>query len=184
MKRMLYLPAALLLLASCQSRSEKKEAFFPVLSFLKSQVAQVDTSLYQLTLIQSHDSLSDTTYIKREAFRGYARDFLELPDLSQPSYAGKYQETKFFDQTLNRVVITYLPVDKSLPIQREEVNITPGVDGPDQVHTVYIDQVVNAGDSTVSKKMLWQVNQGFQIATTVDRPGKPEQNNTLKINWE
>src|SRR5215510_1697352 len=81
--------------SGCKSKDEqKKEAFFPILSFIKSQVAHVDTSLYQITRLTSVDSTWDTVYIKREDFRAYAQDFLELPDLADKEFANKYEESK------------------------------------------------------------------------------------------
>ena len=106
-------------LAACKSKDKQtKEAFFPILSFIKSQVAHIDTSLYQITKLTSIDSTWDTAYIRREDFRKYAGDFLQLPDLSDKKFAGKYDESKFFDASLNRAIITYTPKDKEQEIQR------------------------------------------------------------------
>ena len=78
--------APLVLLFSCKSE-EKEEGrdsgFFPVLTFLKSQVAQVDTSVYSIIKITTVGNQSDTTYIKREDFRKEAADFLSIPDITQ-----------------------------------------------------------------------------------------------------
>jgi hypothetical protein len=174
----------LLIIFSCKNKNEKQDSVFPILSFIKSQVAHVDTSLYQIMKIEIRDSLSDTTYIKREEFRPLAADFLALPDLTDDKYAAQYEVSKFFDQTLNRIVISYTPRNKDLAIQREEVNITPDESGNDNVKTIFIDWISAAGDSTVHKKLLWEVDQGFQVTTLVDKTGQPEKITTRKVNWQ
>ena len=171
----------------CKSKEEKKESYFPVLSFLKSQVAHVDTSLYKITKLVSIDSTWDTSYIKREEFRTYASDFLEGPDLADKSYEPAYEESKFFDASLNRVIITYTPKkDRTLqPIQREEVTIEPGDQGNDKVRNIIVDKQTTSKDSvTLIKRMLWTVDESFQITTIIQKPGMPDSIQTTRINWE
>ena len=83
-KYILCISVTALALFACKSKKEEvKETFFPVLSFIKSQVAHVDTSLYPIIKLTFIDSTrTDTEYIKREDFRSLAKDFLELPDLT------------------------------------------------------------------------------------------------------
>ncbi|MCW3118221.1 MAG: hypothetical protein JWM28_2303 [Chitinophagaceae bacterium] len=172
-------------LLSCKTKEAKKESFFPVLSFIKSQVARVDTSLYRIIKQVSTDSVWDTSYIKREEFRTYAADFLDLPDLSEKTYAAGYEESKFFDASLNRVIISYSPKDKSQPIQREEVTIEPGQGEPDKVKNIIVDKLVAAKDSsTVIKRLLWIVDESFQVTTIIQKPGSQDSIQTMKISWE
>ncbi|MES1216745.1 MAG: hypothetical protein ABUT20_14615 [Bacteroidota bacterium] len=174
---------------SCKNKEDKKdeskEGVFPVLSYIKSQVAHVDTSLYKITKLVSVDSTWDTSYIKREEFRTYAADFLELPDLSDKTNAALYNESKFFDASLNRAIITYSPKDKSQQIQREEVTIEPGAGEPDKVKNVIVDKLVVAKDgTTVTKRLLWVVDESFQVTTIIQRNGLPDSTQTTKITWE
>src|SRR5690606_41335643 len=95
--RSLSIAACLFIMAvSCkQKQTEEKEDFFPVLSFLKSQVADIDTSLYSIRKYVIIDSLdADTIYVPREKFRDIATDFLTIPDLSEPKYKDRYQEER------------------------------------------------------------------------------------------
>lgn len=169
----------------CKTKENKKEeGFFPVLSFIKSQVSHVDTSLYQIMKLVSVDSTWDTSYIKREEFRSYANDFLNLPDLADKSVSVKYNESKFFDASLNRAIITYTPKDKaSEQVQREEITIEPNPENGDRVKNIIIDQLVPAKDSTVTKRMLWTVNENFQVTTIVQKPGREDSTQTLRITW-
>ena len=174
-------------LAACKSKDKQtKEAFFPILSFIKSQVAHVDTSLYRIIKLVRVDSTWDTSYIKREEFRTYASDFLEMPDLADKSYATAYDESKFYDASLNRVIITYTPRDRTLQsIQREEVTIEPGEQGKDRVKNIIVDKRTTAKDSvTEIKRMLWNVDESFQVTTIIEKPGRPDSIQVTMINWE
>ena len=172
-------------LAACKSKDKQtKEAFFPILSFIKSQVAHIDTSLYQITKLTSIDSTWDTAYIRREDFRKYAGDFLQLPDLSDKKFAGKYDESKFFDASLNRAIITYTPKDKEQEIQREEVMIEPNSETGDKVKNIIVDKLINSKESSIKKRMLWNVDESFQVTTIIQQQGREDSTNTIKIQWQ
>ena len=173
------------LLLSCGS-SEKKneEGFFPILPILKSQVAQVDTTLNSIRqYIIADSSATDTVYVRREQFRELAKDFLDLPDISTKEFRKRYTETSQFDETLNRALFTYLPVrpEKEL-IQRQEVLIRPDPGG-DQITSIIINTVNNTKDSAVQKRMLWQVDKSFQVTTTRQLVGQPETTTTVRVVW-
>ena len=173
-----------LVVCSCATKKKEQsseEKNFPVLDFIKSQIADIDTSLYSIYKVVSTDSLNDTTYIKREEFREAAKDFLNIPDLASAGYEGRYIEGKHFDETLNKVLITYTPVNpEKEEIQRQEVLVNAA---GDKVTNIIIDQVNNTKDSTVQKKMLWQIDKSFQVTTIKQLPGRPETISTLRVLW-
>ena len=52
----------LVFITACKSdEKEKKEPFFPVLSYLRSQVADIDTSLYSIMKLDYIDSTRTDT---------------------------------------------------------------------------------------------------------------------------
>jgi hypothetical protein len=170
---------------ACKTKeAEKKEPFFPILSFIRSQVAHVDTSLYQIIKLTGKDSTWDTTYIKREEFRNYAGDFLQLPDLTEKKYSSGYEESKFFDASLNRVIITYTPKDKGEEVQREEVTIEPDSETGDKVKNIVVDQLINSKDSAITKRMLWNVDESFQVTTIIQKQGHEDSAKTMRIKWQ
>ena len=178
---------SILFYTGCKTKKEdKKEGFFPALSFIKSQVAHVDTSLYQIIKQIAVDSTWDSTFIKREEFRLYAKDFLDLPDLTDKKYTGKYDESKFFDASLNRAIISLIPKDKNEEIQRQEITIAPGQSegGEDKVKNIIIDQLTDTKDSTVIKRLLWIVDESFQVTTIIQKPGMPDSSQTMRISWQ
>ena len=170
----------------CKQKEEKKEEeqFFPVLPILKSQVALVDTSLFSIRKITFIDSTrSDTVFYHREQFRDLAVDFLTLPDISDPKYKGRYKEEKQFDETLNRAIFRYVPVNPDNEvIQREQLLVRPGPP-EDKITSIIIDYFFSSRDSSVQKNMLWQVDNSFQVTTIRQLPGQKETTTTYKVMW-
>ena len=168
---------------SCKEKDDR-EKFFPVLSFIQGQVSDIDTSLYSIRKIVYVDSLrTDTFFIHREDFRKEAQEFLSIPDISAPKYRDKYTEDKRFDETMNRVMITYTPVTpEKEEIQRQEVIIKPDPIG-DKVTNFIINSVVNTKDSAVLKRLLWKVGESFQVTIIKQLAGQPETTSTTKVIW-
>lgn len=176
----------LLILASCAAKKEsgdEDKRFFPVSSFLKSQVAMVDTTLNSIMKVVTQNGTSDTSYIQRQEFRSHARDFLALPDLSSSEFEDEYTETELFDQELKSVVLNYTPKEEGNEIQRQEVIIEPNEQTGDKVKTIYVDQVLNEGDSTVQKRLTWGVDHYFQVVTITKKDGSPEQVKIVRLSW-
>ncbi|RYY53413.1 MAG: hypothetical protein EOO09_18060 [Chitinophagaceae bacterium] len=170
---------------SCKNEDKAEtEAFFPVLSFIGSQVAMVDTSLNSILRITQVDSTrSDTVNIHREKFRENAAEFLNLPDLSEKKYRDRYRSSKQFDQGLNLVILTFEAIrpEKEL-IHTEQVTIMPSIGG-DKVRNIIINLVSNSRDSSVQKRMLWNADQSFQVSTIKQLPGQPETSSSYKVTW-
>jgi hypothetical protein len=189
MKKTFFVSIVILLsvILSCKSKKEedKTESFFPVLSFIQSQVADIDTSLYAIKQIIIIDSIhSDTTWIKREEFRGLAKDFLSLPDISSKKFKKLYTEEKSFDESMNRATFYYRPINPDkVEIQNQQVVITPDIAAGDKVRSIIIDWEIGNKDSSVQKRMLWQVDKSFQVTTIAQKPGQPETIHTMKVSW-
>jgi hypothetical protein len=167
-------------------QSEPKDQFFPAIPYIKSQIAKVDTSLYSIMRIVPIDSThNDTTYLRREQFKDAASEFLALPDLTQAEYNGRFIEQNTFDESLGRVVMIYSPKDaKKEEVQRQEVLIKPQPGtSEDQVTSIFININQSSKDSSIEKKMLWKVDESFQVTTIKQYPGKPEITSTYKVSW-
>ncbi len=182
MKKQILFFVTALMIYSCKTK--KKENFFPVLSFIKSQIAHVDTSFYPIEKITWLDSThADTAYVKREEFKSLAKDFLEIPDLSEKKLSRLYAEEKFYDEGLNRVILSYKPKNPdTASVQQQEVLITPDPSG-DKVKSIIINMNITNKDSSIQKRMLWKVDQSFQVATIVQKSGQPETTSVMKVTW-
>ena len=187
MKKLFYFLLAVILILSCKNKKNNNGeaedgSFFPVLSFIKSQVADVDSSVYRIIKIVHQDSTADTAFIKREEFREAAKDFLSIPDISSQKLKDQYIETKLFDEDLEQVVLNYMPKEPDKEITRQEVMIKPGNDG-DKVKSIFIDRVNSNDDSTVHKILFWQVDKRFRTVTITQAPNKPEKKETIEVVW-
>jgi hypothetical protein len=170
------------LFIGCKSKKkEENTSFFPALSFIKSQVAHVDTSVYSIIKVVTVDSTSDTTYIKREQFRQEADDFLSVPDISSSKLRDDYTETKQYDTELNQVSLSYAPKEDG-EITNQVVMIKPGADG-DKVSSIFINRTIDSEDSTVQKILFWQVDKRFKITTLVQKTNQPEKKHIVEVIW-
>lgn len=175
-----------LVLVSCTSNKDagdSNNAFFPVASFIKSQVAMVDTTLNSIMKVVTQNGSSDTSYITRQEFRSHAVDFLSLPDLSSKKLRDEFTETQMFDQELKSIVLNYTPKDKGSQIQRQEVIIEPNEQSGDKVKTIYVDQLLEEKGSTVQKRLTWGVDKYFQVVTITKGDNSPEQVKIVRLSW-
>jgi len=188
MNRSIFFLLLPMLLVACKAKEKEPgdaSGYFPALSYLQSQARHVDTSVYRIVKISKAHGATDTAYLRREDFKAAAQDFLSLPDIASKDLKGKYSETKLYDEDLKRVVLTYLPKDRNdyEQITREDVLIEPGDERGDQVQTIYIETVANNSDSTVQKKMTWNVAGSFQVITLINKKDGPEDVRTTDVTW-
>lgn len=184
MKPFLCLLLGAWLLSSCSEK--KKNDFFPVLSFLQSQVKQVDTSLFNIQkIIPLTDSTADTTSIPREKFREEAAAFLSIPDLTQGKYTNQYDSREGFEEEINRATLAYYPKpgSKGLEILRQEVSILPTQSGNDQVKSLYIERVIESKDSTILQKLFWTTDQSFKEVNIIQKTGHPDRIIQKELVW-
>ncbi|MFD2918328.1 hypothetical protein ACFS6H_01325 [Terrimonas rubra] len=179
--------ALMVLITACGSKKKKRDEAdknFPVLPYLLSQVKDVDTSLYSIIKVVTVDSVADTTFVPREDFRKEASDFLDIPDISSEKYEDDYTESKFFDETLNRVVMTYTKKpDAKHAVLKQEITISPNQYTGDKIVSVYVDYATSSKDSAVQKRMLWMVDKNFQVTRMVQKPGGIETTTTTTVKW-
>lgn len=173
-------------LLSCKGKKKNEAAdakFFPVLSFLKGQAKNIDTSLYRIVKVETIDSTPVTTYIKREDFSKNAKDFLELPDITSDDLKDDYEETKMFDDALNAVILSY-NTKKNNEVRREDVMLNPtNESGNSEVKNIIVNTLLSNSDSTVEKNMVWSVNKRFIVITKIQKPNQPEKIKKLEVIW-
>ena len=165
--------------------SNSDGAFFPVVSYIRGQVKDIDTSMYRIIKIETIDNRIDTQYIRREDFKTYAKDFTDLPDISSDKMKDDYTETKTYDDVLKSFILTYTTNVKDNEIQKEDVMIDPEPDenGNSIVRSIIIDEWPNHGDTIIHKSLLWQSNKRFLVVTKIDAPGTPEKITRLEVVW-
>ncbi|MEO6071530.1 MAG: hypothetical protein ABIN57_09515 [Chitinophagaceae bacterium] len=168
----------------CKQKEEpsKDTDYFPATAYIHSQIAHVDTSVFSIIKIVQLDSTFDTTYIKREDFKKEAADFLTLPDISSKKLRTKYEESKQFDEALQKITFAYTSKEEDQLIQQEVVVVKPDPN-IDKVEMIFIDWLQADGDSTVQKKLTWQANKYFRKITMTQKKGQPEKVERIEVHW-
>ena len=169
---------------SCKEKKGKNN-FISALSYINSQVKHVDTSLYFIIKAEKMgtDTTWDTSYVKREEFRGLAKDFLEIPDITNYSIGKNYKEDTIYDADLNRVLIIYEPVKDDQEILREEFVVAPGDTAFDKMRSVIIEKLKDHKDSTIHQRLLWQTDEKFQVVTIIEKKGETVFTKTMEVTW-
>lgn len=172
-------------IVSCKGSHEKN--FVSIPSLIEEQVAHVDTSLYSITkyVYKETDTIpSDTFYIRREDFRNEADAFLQLPDLSLPQLAKRFQEESRYDDLLKRVILTYTPKNaKEEDWQKLEVMIAPEPATGDKVTTILANKVKNDRKGLLQEDLLWIMDKSFQVTRIAQLPGEESVTTTYKVIW-
>lgn len=169
-----------------QKKDDTSKGFISVVSLIRAEVANIDTSLFTIIKTITYDSLrTDTAYIAREEFKNEARDFLEIPDLADKKVAKRYKdESPIYDQAMGRVIFKYTPVNpEKEEVKSQEFLATPVPGADAKINNVIIVREISNRDSFLQKKLLWKMNKSFQIITTSQKPGKPEVTTITKVTW-
>lgn len=170
---------------SCKEKKENSiEPVISALSIIKGQLNHLDTSFYQILKIETTEGKTDTTYVKREEVKGFASDFLALPDISENNYQENYIEDRLIDAGQNTLSITVTAKNELLEIQRQIIIIPLDELGSGKVESIFIDRSVQIKDSSIQQKLFWQIDKYFQISTIIQKGNAPETIHVLKIKWE
>lgn len=183
-----YLPVIIvcltIIIACSQKKKGTKETYISVVSIIKGQLNHIDTSLYSIIKLTNRDTLpADTEYIRRETVRGFAKDFLELPELTKDRF--KEENIPGPGDYLSTMIYTPLDPDKD-DIARIELIMDPRLAeiGKNVIKSIFVDRSTVSRDSSIQKKLLWQMDQSFQITTLLQKPGRPETTSTMKVVWD
>lgn len=178
---------ALIFLAGCKDKKEEgpdNSAFIPVTSIIQSQVKDVDTSLYSIIKVETVNNQAETTFIKREDFRKYAADFLALPDLRDKKWKGDYDETNFYDDALESIILSYTAKDEDLETRKQELLVDPNPEGNSKVNTIIAETISDKKGEHIKKNMIWHIDQRFQVITTRVKKNGEEEVKKLQVIWK
>ncbi len=172
-------------IAGCKEKKPDKHIdVFPALSFIKGQIRQVDSSLYRIVVIKTENNKSDTSYAKREEFGMLAKDFTDLPDIGSDKLKNDYEETQFYDETLQSVILTYIANEKDNEVQRQDVIIDQAnAAGLNDVETIIVHTIENKRKTTISKNLVWYANKKFTVITKTNKGDEAEKISKLEVIW-
>lgn len=156
-----------------------KQHIFPLTSFLKGQLIEIDTMPVTPLKIVIQNGRTDSSWLRREDIRKNAAPFL-TPRIDSASMTPFFAERAFLDQTINAFTFSYDPkttLPDSLSIIHWDIYIKPETSS---VSRVYI--VKKEGSQHI--QLTWVVNKWYSIRTITEEPGKDPQVTEEKIVWD
>jgi len=62
--------------------------------------------------------------------------------------------------------------------------IEPNSETGDKVKNIIVDKLINSKESSITKRMLWNVDESFQVTTIIQQQGREDSTSTIKIQWQ
>jgi hypothetical protein len=158
------------------------QKYFPVMDFLKSQIAAVDSLPVGLMRYRTTSSLSDSGYIQREEFRKLAAEFVPAA-LNDSTFKKEFKETSFVDQSTGSATFFYSTANSAIDLKRVDV-LTEKTDTYDKVKSIYLEKSWSKGDSLITKKLFWKPERSFQVITQVSKTSGDPETELIKVVWD
>ena len=168
--------------STADSTASDDSPYFPVTSYLKSEIAYVDSLPVGIMKYRTSGAKQDSSYIKLEEFHQLASEFL-APELTDSMFRRSFNKTSMYDQSNSSGVFFYNTKDSATSVKRVDVVTGKGA-VYDEVKSIYIEKETIAGTNAVTKKMYWKPGRNFQIITlTPDANGKLN-SEQVKVVWD
>ncbi len=169
----------------CKEKKMKpEESAISATSIIRGQIHHLDTSYYQIMKYVTRDGITDTSYLKREDVKEYAKAFLELPDISEKNLLRNYSEERIIDAAQNTLSIIYSAKDEKQEIQKEIIIVNLNDLSSGKVQSIYIDRFSPSKDDTIQQHLFWQIDKFFQVGEIIQKENDPEKIRLIKITWQ
>jgi len=159
----------------------EKPNFFPVTSYLKGQVYDINQkglTPVKYTTINNH---TDSEMVKLDKLGGMLTAFLQ-PEIDSTNLVALYKESKFLDQTTNAFTFSYDPKTKlpdSVALLHWDVYVDPE---SGKVKRIYM---VKKGAGNKTLQLTWQSNEWCKTVTiATDAGGNTAVEKEEKISWD
>lgn len=165
------------------AQTEEKKAYLPVLDYLQSEIKKVDSAVAGILKRQTINGRQmDSVFITPQQFHTLAEEFL-APELTRERFENAFTESSFFDETTESFTFTYESRDTSVSMRRVDVLVAPSLE-LDKIKSIYMEKNYAAGDTAISKKMMWKAGSDFSIVTIKTVQAKQPQVEQVKIIWD
>ena len=163
--------------------SSESQSIFPVTSFLRGQLLEIDSMPVTPLRIITVDGKSDSTWLKRADIRSQATPFL-TPVIDSVNMASLFSEKSFLDQTINSFTFSYDPkatLPDSLHIRHWDVYINPQTNS---VSRIYIVKEKNENNIDSTMQLTWLADKWYSIRTIEKEQGKEPKVKEMKMIWD
>jgi hypothetical protein len=186
MKKFFIIAAAAGYLLSCTEKKTVEQSiqnvdtintvasFFPVTSFLKGQIRQLDSiNITPIQIITTHEKV-DSQSIKMQQLKDSLQTFLS-PEITETNLLKYFKESKFNDQTLGAITFTYDPITTlpdSINISTWNVYVSPTTGN---VTKIYIVKRLVENGQNIIQQLTWQTDRYAEINEILDKPDGSEE---------
>jgi hypothetical protein len=155
------------------SAEEKPTSFFPVSSFLKGQLAALDSVPFTPLVYTTINGDTDSSWLKKSQLREFLAPFFSVT-IDTTNLLNLFRETKFNDQTLNAITFTYEPSGKlpdSVQLRNWNVYIDPASGKVRSIYMVkqFTSKELSTGQS-YTQDLIWTTDKSAQIITILNQP--------------
>ncbi len=175
------------LLFSCVNDQPAKEAnasdatsvYYPINSYIRQQIKEVDTTPYFLYRLTTVNGKKDSAVISRATFDAETKHFL-LPELEDQSFKTNFTESVFEDESTGSITLTYTPKSKKNSMQNASVLLDKD---NQKVKWIFISTLSSNADSTLIQRIGWKGDKRCYINTSVSYKDKPQTQRQLQFVW-
>ncbi len=157
--------------ANAQDTGSDNLSFFPVSSYLKGQLHEIDSLPLTPLYIKTSDAGIDSVWIKHQEIRSILQPFFDN-EIKETNLLSYFKETKFKDLSINSITFTYDPIAKipdSISLRHWDVYINPETG---KVTKVYI--VRKTKEKNITQQLTWDSDKWAKIVTVTDDGHNPK----------
>ncbi|HTC00521.1 MAG TPA: hypothetical protein VK705_07545 [Ferruginibacter sp.] len=166
------------------TQEEKPTTFFPVTSFLKSQLIALDSVPFTPLVYTIVNDKTDSLWLKKEQLKTFLAPFFSV-DIDTTNLIKYFKETKFNDQTLNAITLMYEPLGQlpdTLQLRSWNVYIDPT---SGNVRSIYIEKEFKENGESYIQQLIWTTDKSAKIITILNQPnGNTKLLKEQKIIWD
>lgn len=147
-----------------------KASFFPVTAFIKGQMLPFDSMHVTPLLITTAYKKIDSQWLKQGQIKPLLQTFLS-PEINDSNLIKYYKESKFNDQTINAITLTYDPITAlpdSMALLTWNVYIDPE---KGTVTKIYIVKHLIKDGRYITQQLTWRTDKYAQITELTSEPG-------------
>lgn len=165
---------------SSNVNSRQQLSFFPVTSFLQTQINSLDSLQVTVLQINFANGKADSTWISKEKVKPLLQPFVTDP-IDKENLVPLFKESKFNDQTTEAITFTYTPINSlpdSISIRHWDVYIDPE---KGTIKRIYIVKQLKKDNAAFIQQLTWQTNKSAKIVS-IGPDGKIQ--SELKWIWD
>lgn len=155
---------------------------FPVTSFIRAQLRELDTMPVTPLLLTSRQGKTDSIWLRRSYLREKALPFLS-PEIDSARMQSLFKESSFLDQTINAYTFSYDPkivLPDSIHLTHWDVYMNPQTNN---VERIYMVKETDSANQNITTQLMWLVNKSYSIRTITQKAGQKPQVKEEKMIW-